>query len=97
MVVAIVARPPRARSFCARAPCGSRLFEIELKVALAEKESVIAEKNEIVTTAHRDTARAHNALRMAIRRQAACMASRARRDGAAPRRHGGERRDPRGR
>ena len=77
VVVAIVARPPRPRSFCARAPCGSRLFEIELKVALAGKESVIAEKNEIVTTARADTARARTALRMAIRRQAAWRAARA--------------------
>ena len=69
--------PPRPRSFCARAPCGSRLFEIELKVALAEKESVIAKKNEIVATARADTARARTALRMAIRRQAAWRAARA--------------------
>ena len=77
MVVAIVPPPPRPRSFCARAPYGSRLFEIELKVALAGKESVIAEKNEIVTTARADTARARTALRMAIRRQAARRAARA--------------------
>ena len=88
-------RPSRHR---ARAACGSRLFEIELKVALAGKESAIAEKNEIVTTARADTARARNALRTTDGDSAPSgMPRRARRDGAAPRRHGGERRDPRGR
>ena len=38
---------------------------------------MIAEKNEIVTTARADTARARTALRMAIRRQAAWRAARA--------------------
>ena len=66
--------PARARS---GAPCGSRLFEVELKVALAKKDDVIAKKIGVAATAQTAAARARNALQMAASRQAAFRTSRA--------------------
>ena len=77
MVVPLVrglSSPARARS---GAPCGSRLFEVELKVALAKKDDVIAKKIGVAATAQTAAARARNALQMAASRQAAFRTSRA--------------------